>query len=146
MSRFRTLTLILSAIILFAATPITAQLAGTWAGEGTGNAYPPSGETIHPWQNWKGDIPATEDSFKGDWWDADGHIGTFQGKQVPSPIPEERVFQGTWVWIEPSGISAKSGDFEMHFFFIEGTCKGTWTSIWPSSISGGTMKGERVDD
>jgi len=140
----KTILTALAVILLLAATPAFAQLAGTWAGVGAGSAHPP-GTVIYPWQEWKGFIPDSEDAFYGEWCDADGNHGKFKGKLVPSPIPEERHFKGYWTWDDPSSVSKKAGDFHMVFYFLEDYCKGTWTSIWPSPGFPGIMKGEKVD-
>ncbi|MBN2379652.1 hypothetical protein JXM67_07620 [candidate division WOR-3 bacterium] len=143
----KTILAVVALTILIAATPVSAQLFGTWAGIGYGNCHPP-GTTIYPWQTWEGKVyvPETGDIpvFEGKWKDADGNLGKFKGKMVPSPIPEERHFKGYWTWETMAGI-AKGGEFHMVFYFLEGECTGTWTSIWPSSSIVGTMKGKKVD-
>jgi hypothetical protein len=140
-------------VVLLGATPLAAQLYGTWAGTGEGCCYPGPGVVIYPWQTWKGEvyISSYQDVpiFEGEWWDADGNHGTFKGKPIPS-IPEIAVFRGEWTWFDPTGTSARpryGGDFEMIFYFMSSHpyCEGTWTSIWPSPGLPGTMKGEKVD-
>lgn len=134
----------LAATLIIGATPALAQLSGTWAGTGKGAAYPPSGEIIYPWQNWQGEIPNSEDSFSGEWWDADGNHGKFYGKLAPYCTPETIVFKGYWTWETMAGI-VKAGEFVMDFYFLEDYCEGTWTSIWPSPGIPGTMKGKKVN-
>lgn len=146
MLKSKALMLALAITVLAGAGPLVAQLPGTWAGEGTGYCYPEPGVAIYPWQNWKGEIPFTQDVFKGEWTDADGNQGTFEGKPVPS-IPEIAVFEGFWTWESPDGIS-RGGEFEMTFYFMSSEppyCEGTWTSIWPSPGLPGTMKGWKVE-
>jgi hypothetical protein len=133
-------------VLLVAATPIAAQLAGTWVGTGTGNAYPSSGVVIYPWQEWKGEIPDAEDVFVGEWQDSLGNHGTFKGAPVPSPIPEERCFDGEWTWYSPeSDIPIVGGKFKITFWFLEGYCNGNWTTIWLSTSDRTTMIGWKVD-
>jgi hypothetical protein len=135
----------LAVILLLGATPLAAQLAGTWAGTGEGCCCPRPGVVIYPWQEWKGEIPNSQDVFYGEWCDADGNHGRFEGKPIPS-IPEIAVFRGFWTWETPQGIF-RGGEFKMIFYFMssEPYCEGTWTSIWPSPCPPGTMKGEKVD-
>jgi hypothetical protein len=147
--RSRRAILIIAGIMLVAAAPALAQVAGVWAGEGKGNCFPHPGTEIHPWQNWKGVIPNSMDIFKGKWHDADGNYGIFKGKPVPS-IPEIAVFRGSWYWYDPLGSSDKpvyGGDFEMIFHFMDSErywCEGTWMTIWPSISAQGTMKGRKI--
>jgi len=144
----KTILTALAVILLLAATPGFAQLAGTWAGTGRGDCYPRPGVVIYPWQEWKGFIPNSEDVFSGEWWDADGNHGTFKGTPVPSPIPEERRFEGKWTWYDPLSPTPDpvvGGKFKMTFYFLDGWCEGNWTSIWPSTSTACTMKGEKVD-
>ncbi|MBN2379644.1 hypothetical protein JXM67_07580 [candidate division WOR-3 bacterium] len=136
-------------VLLISATPVSAQLAGTWTSEGTGYCYPRNNVIIHPWQTWKGEIPNTMDLFKGDWYDADGNHGIFKGEPVPS-IPEIAVYKGAWYWYDPASPSSRpryGGEFEMTFYFMSSHpyCEGTWTTIWPTPYKVGTMKGEKVD-
>lgn len=131
--------------LILGASPALAQVAGTWVGTGDGKAYPHPGVIIHPWQQWKGEIPDAQDVFSGEWSDEDGNYGIFKGSPVPS-IPEVVVFRGEWYWYDPDGFSDQpvlGGDFEMIFHFMdEYWCEGTWTSVWISSSSDkGTMKG-----
>jgi hypothetical protein len=133
----------LAVILVVGATPAAAQLVGTWAGEGTGCCSPNPWIVIYPWQNWKGEIPEDEDVFKGEWWDADGNHGSFFGKPAPFSTPESKIYQGYWTW-EPSSGIYKGGEFTMTFYFLEGECKGTWNSIWPSGLPC-RMWGKKVD-
>ncbi len=134
----------LAMIVIVAAAPLAAQVAGAWGGVGDGEAYPPTGDIIYPWQNWTGEIPTDEETFSGSWWDADGSHGTFYGVQGPSISPVIAVFSGTWTW-ENSDEIVKGGEFTMNFYLLYGTCSGTWTSVWPSPGTPGTMKGEKLD-
>jgi len=133
----------LAVILLLGATPLAAQLAGVWEGTGTGAAYPPCHLPIHPWQNWIGEIPNSQDVFFGEWWDADCNHGTFKGEIEWTSITEAYC-EGYWTWDDPSAPSIVAGDFEMTFYILEGICEGTWTSIWPSPSDPGTMKGWKV--
>ncbi len=137
---------ILAVVILLAATPAFGQIAGTWAGVGKGSCCPYPGTVIYPWQEWKGFIPDSEDVFYGKWCDVDGNHGEFKGKLVPSPIPEERRFQGEWTWYDPASIvPVVGGKFEMTFYIYSKECKGVWKTHWPSTSAVGTMKGKKVD-
>jgi hypothetical protein len=139
---------LVAACVLLGATPALAQVAGVWQGEGSGNAYPHPGTVIYPWQNWKGEIPNTQDEFTGVWYDGLGNHGIFKGEVEFSPIPEIALAKGAWYWYDPLGPSSQpvyGGKFEMTFYFLADYCKGTWTTIWPSTSAQGTMKGERVE-
>ena len=136
----------LAVILLLGATPAFAQLAGTWAGTGTGAAYPPCHPPIYPWQNWKGEIPLTQDIFTGDWYDADGNNGIFKG-EIEWVSITVALCKGRWYWFDPTGPSHEpiyGGDFEMKFYVLEEYCEGKWTSIWPSPSDHGTMRGRKV--
>ncbi|TET23355.1 MAG: hypothetical protein E3J71_03055 [Candidatus Stahlbacteria bacterium] len=138
----------LAVIFLAGATPIAAQIAGTWEGTGRGCCYPRLSTVIYPWQEWKGEIPNSQDVFTGEWWDADGNHGTFKGAVEFSVIPELAYAEGEWTWYDPTGPSHEplyGGDFEMTFYILEGRCEGTWTSIWPSPSDHGTMRGRKID-
>lgn len=137
---------LIAAAVLLAAAPALAQLAGSWEGVGEGEAYPPTGDVdvIYPWQNWEGEIPTDEETFSGSWWDADGSHGTFYGVQGPSISPVIAVFSGTWTWENVDEV-IKGGEFTMYFYLLYDTCSGTWTSVWPSPGTPGTMKGEKTN-
>lgn len=144
----KVLPIVLAVVLLLAATPAFAQLAGTWAGEGTGSCCPRPGTVIYPWQTWKGFIPDEENVFTGEWYDADGNRGIFKGEIEFSPIPEIAYARGAWYWYDPLGPANRpiyGGDFKMTFYFLEDECKGEWTTIWPSPSARGTMKGKKVD-
>lgn len=132
--------------VMLGATPLFAQLAGVWEGTGTGNAYPHPGVVIYPWQNWQGEIPATQDVFTGEWYDSLGNHGIFKGEVEFSPIPEIAYAKGSWYWYDPTGTAdpVYGGDFEMTFWFLNERCNGIWNTIWPSSSDRGTMKGYKV--
>jgi len=137
----------LAVIFLIGATPLAAQIAGTWEGTGRGCCYPRLSTVIYPWQEWKGEIPNSQDVFYGEWWDADGNHGTFKGAVEFSVIPELAYAEGEWTWYDPTGPSHEplyGGDFEMTLYILEGICEGTWTSIWPSPGLLGTMRGRKV--
>ena len=137
----------LVAIMVIGAVPLSAQVAGNWAGTGTGNCYPRNNTVIYPWHKWEGQIPNSQDVFSGTWSDALGNNGIFKGKVEFTPIPELARAKGSWYWFDPlspSNVPVYGGDFEMDFWFTMNKCNGTWTTIWPSSSAVGTMKGERV--
>jgi hypothetical protein len=138
---------VLAVILLLGATPAFAQLAGTWEGIGRGEAYPPCHPPIHPWQEWKGEIPNSQDVFTGEWCDSDCNHGTFKGEIAPLSTPEKVYCEGEWTWYDPTGSSHQpivGGKFKMTFYILEGRCEGTWTSIWPSPGEQGTMRGWKV--
>ncbi|NLI98699.1 hypothetical protein GX441_08595 [bacterium] len=133
--------------LILAASPAMAQLAGVWEGTGKGNCYPRNSTVIYPWQQWKGEIPATQTTFSGTWNDSLGNHGTFKGKIEFSPIPELAKAKGSWYWFDPLGPSTQpvyGGDFVMDFWFTMNRCNGNWTTIWPSTSAEGTMKGWKV--
>ncbi len=142
----------LAAISLLAASPLAADLWGTWAGTGNGNCYPPPGSVIYPWQQWKGDVYTIDSQdapiFEGVWSDKLGNHGTFKGNIYFPPIEEQAIAEGEWTWYDPLGPSAEpivGGKFKMTFSFLEDYCKGTWTTIWISSSAKGTMEGKDQD-
>lgn len=141
-------TILVALILAIGATSAFAQLSGTWKGTGTGFCYPRNSVVIYPWHEWKGEIPNSQDVFEGEWWDHLGNHGTFKGEVEFSPIPEIATAKGSWYWYDPLGPASRpkyGGDFEMTFWFLEGKCEGTWTTIWPSPGAIGTMEGERVE-
>jgi len=138
----------LAAVLLLGASPAFAQLAGVWVGEGTGSCSPRPGVVICPWQNWKGEIPNSQDRFTGEWYDEAGNCGIFKAEVEFSPIPEIAYAEGAWYWFDPTGPAHRpvyGGDFKMTFYFCEGKCEGVWTTIWPSVTPQGTMKGKKVE-
>jgi hypothetical protein len=143
----KTILVVLTATLLLGATPAFAQLAGTWVGTGTGNAYPRSGVVIYPWQDWKGEIPNSEDVFTGEWYDSLGNYGIFKGK-AEWIDDETAIAKGAWYWYDPLGPSNQpkyGGDFEMTFYVGDEICDGIWTTIWPSTGAQGTMEGWKVE-
>jgi hypothetical protein len=137
-------------MVFVAATPLTAQIGGTWKGTGTGNCpnpFPTPPESILPWRIWKGEIPDDEGIFKGTWKDPLGSHGTFKGKAMLG-TPEEVVFVGTWsaIYDDPSGLSQiiEMGTFRMTFHREELTCHGRWRSYY-GAIFNGTMEGGMVN-
>lgn len=145
----KALMVALAAILVIGATPALAQLAGTWKGEGDGACSPPPigpiDFPIYAWQNWKGDIPDSENEFYGDWYDEAGHYGNFKGK-ITLGTPTEVVCLGTWTWFDTSVDPPKEyvmGRFWMKFHKEKLTCIGEWSTSY--SDEGGTMKGEKVE-
>ena len=144
MSNSKKLLITLAVILLIGATPLAAQIAGTWEGTGKGAAYPPCHLPIYPWQKWVGEIPNSQDVFTGEWWDSDGNNGIFKGEIEWTSITVA-LCKGKWYWFDPTGPDLQpiyGGDFEMKFYVYEKECAGTWTSIWPSEH--GTMRGRKV--
>ena len=130
-------------ILLLGATPLSAQLAGTWEGIGTGEAHPPCHLPIYPWQDWIGEIPNSEDVFSGEWKDSLENRGTFEGEITISSVTQAYC-EGYWTWDDPSAPSIIAGEFEMIFYIYEERCEGTWTCIWPSPGLPGTIRGWKV--
>lgn len=134
-------------VALLCATPLLAQLEGTWAGEGEGACSPPpvtpTDFPIYAWQNWKGVVE--DDVFTGEWYDADGNDGIFKGEIILS-TPEDAYCEGQWYWyderFDPPRLY-RMGPFSMKFKLEEAICYGEWKSAY--SNEGGTMKGEKVD-
>ena len=148
MRNHKKLFVVAAALLLFCVvTPAFAQLAGTWAGEGKGNCYPYNNTVIYPWQNWKGEIPNSEDVFTGEWYDSNGEHGTFKSEITWISLTTA-VAKGAWYWYDPLGPSAKpvyGGDFTMTFYVYAKDCEGVWTTHWPSSSVVGSMKGYKVN-
>ena len=136
----------LAVILLLGATPLAAQIAGTWEGTGTSCCCPHPGTIIYPWQKWVGEIPNSEDVFTGEWKDSLDNRGTFKG-EILWISTTVAIARGSWYWFDPTGPSHEpvyGGDFEMKFYVYERECTGTWTSIWPSPCEQGTMRGRKV--
>lgn len=142
MRHLRTLLLVVIPLVCLAAIPIN-PLAGTWAGEGKGNAHPP-GTTIYPWQYWKGEVSKDGKAFYGEWKDEKGNHGKFKG-EIDWVSHTTAYAKGIWTWDHPSSVSKKAGDFKMKFSIWTKECKGEWTSIYPSSSAQGIMWGKKVD-
>lgn len=147
-------TLILITVLsVLGASPLAAQLYGTWAGTGTGNAYPHPGVVIYPWSVWEGEVYISPDQdapiFEGKWYDELGNYGIFKGNVLPiSPSSDQEICLGEWFWYDPAGTSDEpvyGGDFKMTFWLEEGSCNGSWTTIWISSSDKGTMRGRKID-
>ena len=117
----------LAVIFLAGATPLAAQLPGTWQGTGTGSTQTPTERPflIYPWQTWGGTLHGLE--FTGMWVDQRGFHGCFRGETPPISPPEFAVYRGEWTWInDETGDTITMGTFEMTFFFLEDTCEGEW--------------------
>jgi hypothetical protein len=136
----------LAVVLLLGAAPLAAQIAGTWEGTGRGSCYPYPSTVIYPWQEWKGEIPNSEDAFSGEWWDANDNHGTFEG-EILWISTDVAICNGEWTWYDPTGSDdpVYGGDFEMKFYVYERECTGTWTTIWPSPSEQGTMRGWKVE-
>ncbi|MBN2379653.1 hypothetical protein JXM67_07625 [candidate division WOR-3 bacterium] len=142
----KTILAVVALLLLIAATPVSAQIAGTWEGKGLGSCYPHPGTIIYPWQKWTGEIPNSQDVFKGDWWDQLGNKGIFKG-EIDWVSITVAICKGSWYWYDPAGVSAKpvyGGDFKMTFYVFAGDCNGEWYTDWPSPGVVGTMKGYKV--
>jgi hypothetical protein len=140
------------AAIALAAAPLSAQLYGTWAGQGSGVCYPRPDTPIYPWQNWKGKVYTSpyQDApvFEGTWSDDSGNYGTFRGSVYFPPIEEQAIADGEWTWFDPLSMRpgpTPGGKFTMNFAILAGNCNGNWFTEWPSPGEVGTMKGEKVD-
>ena len=142
MRRLVTLLLVAVPLICLAAGPL-CPIVGTWAGEGSGSAYPP-GTIIYPWQYWNGEVTDDGKTFHGEWNDETGNFGKFKGKIFWISL-DTAVATGAWTWIHPSSVSKKAGDFKMTFKAYEKVCKGEWTTIYLSTSPKGYMWGEKVD-
>lgn len=146
----RKIILAVIAVAMIAATPIMAQsLPGTWKGTGEGICPPPFPTPLpvmmNPWQNWKGEIPATGTSFKGSWYDGPGYKGNFSGLILLS-TPTFAVCNGQWTVINPYTNPPQEivmGNFTMRFYYADLTCKGEWYTS--SAVYRGTMEGAQVD-
>lgn len=124
---------------------IIPVLSGTWAGEGKGSCHPP-GDTIYPWQLWKGEVTNDGKAFYGKWMDEEGHYGKFKG-EIEYISFTTAICKGVWTWDNnPGGISLKpDGKFEMTFAIFHKECKGKWTSKYLSTSKYGYMWGKKVD-
>ncbi len=139
-----------AAILVLAAVPLTAQVAGSWQGEGEGVCSPPpfwpTDIPIYAWQKWSGDIPDSEDSFKGEWHDETGKFGYFSGQLIASSITEVYC-EGTWTWVYNPDVDPPQeyvmGPFSMWFHKTKLTCHGKWSTNY--SNEGGKMWGAMVD-
>jgi hypothetical protein len=140
----KSMTIAVAVILLAAVLPATAQVAGTWQGNGTGSCSPPSG-MIHPWQYWEGFIGNDELVFEGTWEEEDGSShGSFSGHLAPFSTPETVIFQGYWT-LDSEEFSCIGGNFTMTFYYLEDECNGTWTSVWPAALPC-TMWGKKIQD
>ncbi|TKJ43653.1 hypothetical protein CEE36_02925 [candidate division TA06 bacterium B3_TA06] len=140
----------LAVIFLIGATPLFAELDGIWEGYGEGSCETPAGIIIYPWQTWNGSLESW--LFTGHWQDLDGSSGGFQGavislaKSVEPPYHTVAHCEGTWTWMDPSGLEPlEMGPFNMEFNLDIDTCWGNWYSYSSPGI-GGTMWGWRIGD
>jgi hypothetical protein len=139
---------VLAITILAGATPLLAQLNGTWAGEGEGVCSPPPGIPslfpIYAWQNWQG-IVEDDAVFYGDWYDNRGNNGTFKG-EIISLTSEGAYCEGKWYWFDERYDPPRiyyMGPFSMEFVLEEAICYGEWRTYY--SNEEGIMKGEKVE-
>jgi hypothetical protein len=148
MSDYKKLLITALAVILLAgATPLAAELDGTWEGNGEGSCETPTGIIIYPWETWYGDV--LNGAFDGNWEDPDGNYGTFHGGiiffyiSVEPPSYTMAHCEGTWTWMSPDGLEPiEMGGFSMEFNLGLEICDGEW---WPySGAEGGTMWGWRI--
>lgn len=142
----------LAVTLLLGATPVAAELYGTWGGTGNGECYPHSDVVIFPWSVWKGDVYISPEQdapiFEGEWYDETGNYGTFKGNVYFPPIEEIAIAEGEWTWYDPESDSNKpvvGGKFKMTFCFLVGYCNGIWNTHWPSPSEVGTMTGKKLD-
>ncbi|TKJ43651.1 hypothetical protein CEE36_02915 [candidate division TA06 bacterium B3_TA06] len=138
----------LAVIFLAGATPLLAQLNGTWAGEGEGVCSPPppipTDFPIYAWQNWKGLVEDNE-VFYGEWYDNRCNNGTFKG-EIVFVTPEDAYCEGEWHWFDERYDPPRvyyMGPFSMKFKLEEAICYGEWRTYY--SNESGTMKGEKID-
>ena len=138
----------LAVILLIGATPLFADLEGTWEGNGEGSCETPTGIIIYPWETWNGDV--LNGAFDGNWEDPDGNHGTFHGGITSffTTVPPSYTFagcEGTWTWIDPSGLEPiELGSFWMTFNVDLDICWGEWLPY--TNAQGGTMWGWRIGD
>ncbi len=132
----------LAVVMLLGATPLFAELEGTWAGEGRGFFIYPAGipsDTVYVFQRWEGVVRNGE--FRGEWSDADGHSGKFRGRIILMSLTEAYC-EGEWLWIDtsvdPPVIRAR-GPFNMTFYYRDEdeTCSGNW---FYNNVHRGTMR------
>ena len=144
------LTVAIALTLLAGVTPLGASLAGSWLGEGSGSVCtgpitPPPDFPIYGWQNWKGQIPNSENEFCGEWYDKIGNYGNFKSRMTFS-TPDEVACVGTWTWFDTSANPPHEyvmGDFWMKFHKVNLTCYGEWFTNF--SNEGGKMWGGMVD-
>jgi hypothetical protein len=145
----RKIILAVVAISMMAAIPAMAQtLPGVWKGTGDGVCPPPWPTPLpvmmNPWQNWKGEIPATGNAFKGTWHDNPGYHGNFKGTILLS-TPTYALCNGQWTAINDQVVPPVEyvvGNFTMRFYYADLTCDGEWYSS--INVYHGTMKGAKV--
>ena len=87
MSNSKKLLIVFAVILAVGATPLFAELDGTWEGYGDGSCYAPDGTLIYPWQTWYGDV--LNGTFEGVWEDWDGNYGDFHGGIIYFYTPVE---------------------------------------------------------
>jgi hypothetical protein len=123
--------LLLAAVVIsiICFTPVSAQLAGDWIGNGSGSCdfY---GTTLLPWQNWAGHIPASEDKFYGQWWDGLGNVGTFYDTNIIPISSDIVIIEGRWFLLVESG-KKYVGTFKMTFYTHNRVCEGEWDTSHP---------------
>jgi hypothetical protein len=143
------LTVVVAAVFLAAAAPLSAELEGHWEGEGDGWCYSPDGSNIpvYAWQTWQGDVDlGSIVSFTGTWADEVGHEGGFSGSII-ALSQTTAICQGTWTLVTPDGAQPiVMGPFHMtfHYAAYQETCEGYWST--PEAVIMGTMWGERTGD
>jgi hypothetical protein len=137
----------LAVILAVGATPLFAELEGTWAGDGRGFIVDPSGipsDTVYVWQHWEGTV--RDGDFWGEWSDADGHHGKFKGGIILMSITEAYC-EGEWLWIDDSvepPVIRLRGSFDMIFRYRDDdeTCSGNW---YYNNVQHGNMRGRRIE-
>ncbi|NLI98705.1 hypothetical protein GX441_08625 [bacterium] len=141
--------LILAAItvlVLAAATPALAQLAGNWDGVGTGTCTPPSPPfppaVLQPWSSWTGVIPPTEDSFTGTWTDG-AHNGRFYHTSITIISSDIAIIDGKWTWRITPTKEATMGTFHIIFYCHNRVCSGSWASPHPT-VPPRTIQGDAL--
>lgn len=135
--------IILAALCVLAASPLLADLDGTWAGTGSGwcqsPPWSPSDFVVYGWQHWKGHID-NETSFQGEWSDKYNHSGPIVGYIVDINEEEEYAYcEGEW------GLSGGyMGTFSMYFYYKDGFCTGEWGTYYEGGS--GTMQGDWIEN
>lgn len=145
----------LAAMLVIGVTPAFAQPEGTW--DGTGNGWCPypiftsPGDTMFPWQEWKGrfepDPNGTGYIFYGNWHDQKHNQGTFSGSAILG-TPTEIGCNGDWYWLDERvdpAVSRYMGTFTMTLRRDGSYCHGTWITTVLPAVYRGTMEGAWVE-
>lgn len=99
-----------------------------WAGRGEGECDAPGIWYLFPWEEWGGQI--INCTFRGEWTDASGNLGSFNGMLVSSD-DDKAVYEGDWTFFD-GFVYQPGGTFTMTFYVKEMACKGEWDSGYPT--------------